>query len=359
MRFLQTAKVFIFFITISLIGYFTLTHVSIDYKVRSTGLLLPAREWSLSRTIEGNLISSFKDNIQGSVNTYNVTEFSRGDVVEFRLNEKLFIKGVIQKGDTIGRIYSNEEQRKLLQLEGELEILGSELLYVTTGQKPEDVEKAYKQYLLATQEYETEKLLMTRTEELYKDSVIATQQYEVELNKLKVKELEKEVALANYESITVGEKPEQEILTQSKITALKMQIDQLQDRLDYFTIISPVNGIVMKNSTTGTSSMLLKIYDTTRYVIISPIEIFERQYVKTGNKTLIKSKAFDQGIEGELVKLDNIVQVLNSKQAVYSTILIEENTTQLLGEYSEVEIVCENISLFTYFKRIFNLTMSR
>jgi hypothetical protein len=64
--------------------------VKVDYTIHSKGLVTPAHEWSLARTVDGNLISSLKDNIQDSVKTYNVTEFQRGDVVEFKLNKALF-----------------------------------------------------------------------------------------------------------------------------------------------------------------------------------------------------------------------------------------------------------------------------
>ncbi len=61
----------------------------VGYNIETKGLVLPAHEWSLIRSIEGNLISSYKDNIKGSVNSFGVTEFQRGDVVEFKLHPKI------------------------------------------------------------------------------------------------------------------------------------------------------------------------------------------------------------------------------------------------------------------------------
>ena len=60
--------------------------------------------------------------------SYGVTEFQRGDVVQFLLNPKMSNQKYVLAGDTIGWIVSNEEQRNLIQLKGELNIMKAEMV---------------------------------------------------------------------------------------------------------------------------------------------------------------------------------------------------------------------------------------
>ena len=66
-------------------------YIKVPYIIKSRALFMPASEFNLVRTADGNLISSFKDNVRGVVKSYGVTEFQRGDVVQFLLNPKIYL----------------------------------------------------------------------------------------------------------------------------------------------------------------------------------------------------------------------------------------------------------------------------
>lgn len=239
-----------FWIVTIIIIFFTIIivasgYIKIPYTISSRAVFMPASEFNLVRTVEGNLISSFKDNLRGVVKSYGVTEFQRGDVVQFLLNPKMVNQKFVNAGDTIGWIISNEEQRNLIQLKGELGIMKAELDFYTTGQKPEDVQTAKEELELAKEQLDIQKKLLKRSALLFKDSVIPQQEYDIELNKLKVKEIEVGVAEARYLSITTGEKKEQSRLVAAKITNLELQIKQVSDRLAYFTFTTPMSGMIL------------------------------------------------------------------------------------------------------------------
>jgi hypothetical protein len=88
----------------------------VRFTTRSKVVIHPTEEWELVRAIDGNLISVHKNHLNNYVKNYAYTEFQRGDAVRFELNQNIFDQQRINLGDTIGYLYSNEEQRRLIQL---------------------------------------------------------------------------------------------------------------------------------------------------------------------------------------------------------------------------------------------------
>jgi hypothetical protein len=302
-------------------------------------IIYPAEEWELVRTVDGNLLSVHKNHVKNYVNNYSVTEFQRGDAVRFVLNQKIFEKEIIQIGDTIGYVYSNEEQRRLIQLRGQLTVLQAELEFHTTGQKPEDVKFAERKLALAKQELETQRKLMDRTNSLIKDNVISKEQYDIDLNELKVKELSVELAQANLESIDTGEKPEMEKLIRSKIEALSNEIDQIQNRLDLLTVISPINGRVsVDHGTMLVSSMMLstqtiiKIISVEKPIGLMPIRLNHRSAI-TKNAT-VKFKKSD--IEGKVKSINNTAQLSLSAPYIFYVVEFNNDDSYTFGEIQDV-----------------------
>jgi multidrug efflux pump subunit AcrA (membrane-fusion protein) len=333
--------------------------ITVRYDVATRGLIIPAHEWSLARTIEGNLISAYKDNIKGSVNSYGVTEFQRGDVVEFKLNPAIYSSLSVRKGDTIGVLYSNEEERKLKQLLGQYEILNAELKYHTTGKKVEDVQEARRKLELVKQKLDTQRKLMDRTEALYLDSLISNQKYEVDLNELRIKEINKDIAEAQYNSAITGDKVERAGVVMAKIRALDEQIEQVRARLNYFTLISPITGMVVLNRGLDNSELLINIVDTSSMVVIVPLELSERSYVNINHTVELKSRTARNVSPGKIASIDNVVQVVDNKQAFFATAIFENQAKLIPGTFTEVLIAGDTISLWEYMSRIFDLTLNK
>jgi hypothetical protein len=325
-------------------------YIKIPYTIKSKALFMPAAEFNLMRTIDGNLISSFKDNIKGVVKSYGITEFQRGDVVQFLLNPKISDKKYVHVGDTIGWIVSNEEQRKLILLKGELSIMKAQMEYFTTGQKPEDIKTAKEQLELAKEQLDIQKKLLKRSTSLFKDSIIPQQEYDIEINKLNVKEIELGIAEARYLSITTGEKKEQQQLVAARIANIESQISQVSQRLAYFTFTTPMAGMVMLQRETAAGENVIAIGDTAHWVGVIPVQLKERDYIKL-NDTIdyIERK-------GNIVGIDNSIKIIDSRQAFYVTGLWPFNETILSGTMVEVVISCPKISIKDYFYRIFKPT---
>ena len=319
--------------------YFFGYNPNVIFSTTTKIIVYPAEEWELVRTIDGNLLSVHKNHVKNYVNNYSVTEFQRGDAVRFVLNHKIFEQEFIKVGDTIGYVYSNEEQRRLIQLRGQLNVLQAELEFHTTGQKPEDVKFAEKKLSLAKQELETQRKLMERTNALIQDNVISKEQYDLDLNELKVKELSVELAQANLESVDTGEKPEMEKLIHSKIEALSNEIDQIQNRLDLLTVISPINGrIAIDHGSMLVSSMLLstqtiiKIISSENPIGIMPIRLNHSAAIE--KNAIIKFKK--SKTEGRVKSINNTAQPVISAPYIFYVVELTNNETYTFGEIQDV-----------------------
>jgi multidrug efflux pump subunit AcrA (membrane-fusion protein) len=331
--------------------------IDLNYKIQTKGLILPAYEWSLTRTVDGNLISAYKDNIKGTVNNLGVTEFRRGDVVEFQLNPGIANSLIVNQGDTIGRISSNEEERNLIQLLGQFEILNAELEFYSTGKKPEDIQEAQRKLELVIQDYETQKKLTSRAEVLFHDRVISDQNYDIALNDLRLKEIRKNIAEAQYLSAITGDKPEMVALIIAKRDALQKQIAQVQNRINYFTLISPVSGMIVSNRGLSNHEVVINIADTSSYVVLVPFQLIDKDYVKIGQEVEIILNKVKERPRGKIIKIDNVVQMVDYKQTLFATVQFNNKTPLIPGSFAEITILSDEIPLLEYFKRFFQINI--
>jgi hypothetical protein len=324
-------------------------YIKIDYQISTKAFFMPATEYNLIRTIEGNLITSLKDNVSGVVKNYGITEFERGDVVQFLVAEKLVRNKFLNAGDTIGWILSNEQQKILIQLKGELGVLKAELEFFTTGQKPEDVETAKEQWDLAKEQLDIQKKLIERSAILFKDSVIPQQEYDIALNNLKVREIEVNIAEARYLSITTGEKKEQEKLILAKIKNIESQINQVSARLAYFTFTSPISGNLIEQRGIDTifGGNVISIGSNDKWVALAPVQLRERPFIHIGDTLFCNEST------GIVTSMDNSVKIIDGKQAFYITSEWSSKNNILAGSIDEVNIKGGKITLADYFLRIF------
>jgi len=331
-------------ITLSVVALLALYFFGFNPEFRfttSTKLIVhPAEEWELIRSFDGNILTVERDYKSNNTKSYSVTEFQRGDAVKFVLNQQIMEREFIRQGDTIGYVYSNEEQRRLIQMIGELAVLKAELAYHTTGQKPEDVLLAERQLLLARQELETQKKLMTRSNELIADQIISKEKYDLDLNELKVKELNVKVAEANLASIDTGEKPEMAKLVESKIKALQNEIDQIQSRIDFLTIISPIDGVISVNHASlllppsTSTEKIVRVISTHDPIGLLPVQLAHRAMIPMGTEVIFKKTNHF----GKVVGMNNTAQLSFETPFVYCIVQLEDTKGLLNGDVLDVKV---------------------
>ena len=88
----------------------------VPYSIKTSGKLMPAKEWILSKGSDGRLIENLFDHQRGVSEKFSVIQFDRGDAVQFKLNDDLASNSTIVAGDTVGSIRSNEIERQIIRL---------------------------------------------------------------------------------------------------------------------------------------------------------------------------------------------------------------------------------------------------
>jgi len=340
----------ILFLGLLVIGSVGLLPLDIPYTTRTKALVKPAYEWELLRDETGTLSSVFRNHENGLIESYGNTEFKRGDVINFFLKPGLKEGDLINKGDTIGFTYSNEERMRLIELEGQLSVLESELSYYTAGQKPEDIEWAQREVELANSVFETQQKLMARTEQLMKDSVISVQKFEIDQNELEVTRMRKVLAEARLTSLLAGDKPEQIALTRSKILATNLQIAQIKERLSYLTVTAPISGQLSSGKGYIQKDILLRIIDPDKFIGTAPIKLSDRSFISLGDEVYLIKPGASKKVIGRVIEFNNNIELMIGEPVVYMTIAFDEvNDLILPGNLVEIEIKGASLNPREYF----------
>jgi hypothetical protein len=334
-----------------------LAYMKLPYNISSRGLIMPVKEWSLKRSTDGTLISMYKDYERNLTTHFSVTEFQRGDLVEFIINKDLVPDKLIHIGDTIGIIRSMEEERRLVELMAELQVQKSLLRVHSTGEKPESVKMAYEAIIKAEHEYKTQKKVTERNEILFNDDVIPEEEYELSLNEYLVKKQNLSIAQSNYEAVSTGAKPEQLDFINASIRSLELQIENSNERLQSFNLISPINGILMgRRGTQNNEETVVNIADLSQFIVVLPIEFFQVPHIKTGQEVSLKMDSYGISISAEIVGINNVVQMVEQRQNVFVTARINDDRHDIIaGGIADATVRCGLIPASEYFKRLFRI----
>ncbi|GAB2475890.1 hypothetical protein GCM10011375_22420 [Hymenobacter qilianensis] len=309
---------------------------------------MPVSEWTLSRAQNGNLISTLKDNRTGKLSAFSVSVFQRGDQANFQLNPQIYHLPRLSQGDTVANMYSNQDQERLVQLQGELAVQQAELQLVNSGQKSADVEGVAQQLALGQQELATQRQLTARAHALHQDSLLSRQEYELAVNMLRVRELNVSMIEAGLKSAKTGGKPEQIHVIRTRITSLQQQIQHIQQSLKELTVVSPVSGTVLlrKASINPTEEVLVSVADNSAFVVLLPVNYIERNYVNVGQPLEVAVTGTTHTALGHIIGIDNTVQIVDGRQAFFVTAVIDNQQTPLVpGMVVRTTISCAPLSI--------------
>lgn len=342
-----------FFLILFAALYF-LPLIQLPYNIRSQGIIYPEREWVLAKAGDGLLTQTLHDHFNQSVSYHAITEFQRGDHGEFVINDRIFHSERVRKNDTIGYLRSNEEQRLLMQLQGQLDVNRRQLEVYAAGERSEDVAISRERVTLAEKEYETQQKLMDRANQLFAEGVVSPQDHELAQNEYQIKRMALQIARSEYQAIQAGAKPEQLEMARAEIRALESQIEQFNTRLSAFTIRAPFNGTIMREGPEiATSENILRIADDLVFLVVLPIEIYQLAYLQTGQKVLLTPENRGQPAFATIAAIGNTVQLISRRQHVFITAVIDERPAHLLPRMLiQAEIETGKITLREYAARL-------
>ena len=321
--------------------------VEVPSSVSVPGKVYPVREWMLIRDTDG-MGAVLRDFREGSVRSYDVTRFERGDAVRFALREDLRLNSLVDVGDTIGAIYSNETQRQIAELTGALATATSSLALYASGEKASVVDQARGRLARAQEQVRHYGNEVERLRKLRERQLVSQQELDVAVNLLEIALRDAEIATAEVEEAQTGAKPEQIDLTRAEAEAIRRQIQTLHERLDRYTIRSPIAG---RASRSFGSDTLLTVRDNSSYVIIMPIPWNRYGFVERGDPVRVSVHGLPDAVEGRIDEFSDAMLDLNGQQVLMTTALVSGGTPIVAGILADCTIKTGNVTLLEYLRR--------
>jgi len=352
--------IFLFFGILALLVIAS-SFIDFPYYVRARGVVLPVEEWVLLRGRGGTLMHLHENHRLGIVYEYGTAEFQRGDIGKYVFNDTLLSLGFVNKGDTLAWVFTSDIYTQIISLQGELDYNKSLLAVYRSGEKPEEISLARNQIELALQELETQQLLTARNEVLYKQEVISNQEFELIVNDLKVKEFDVVIARSRLDALLSGRKSEEIRLVESKMLALETQMQQLQQHIDAFHLISPVTGQVIRERhfvPEFGEEVVLRIADLSSLVVSLPVDYHEEPYLRIGQAVQIQSVTRHMNVTGEIYSIDNTMTVVSNKPKVFVSVQVMDPPAGIVMRNMMVDakVYCGSVGLMEYLRRISKTT---
>lgn len=357
---MKSKKILIWLPAIFLIFPFSVlvNNFELTYSLSSKAIIHPIEEWTLSRSETGNLINSLKDYRHNSIKEYSVTEFQRGDHANFFIIPEILEKDYLRKGDTVGMMISQFEKRNIIELQGQLLSQRKLLEVYSSGEKPENIEIAKERKILAEQELEIQERITERNRVLYERAYISEEEYELSLNEYYIKKQNFLIAESTFNALSAGAKKEEIEYVEANIESIVAQIQQLDNMVDNFTIVCPINGKLIRDQKAVIGyDAILRVADLTKLVLLIPIDTYNIPNLFLGQEVEFNDSSGKISYTAEIVSFDNSAQMLNGKQKIFVTAIthdLPENHKIYPNMLVDVTIESETISLVTYISRLIN-----
>ena len=324
----------------------------IPYSVKAYGRIMPAKRWVLARDADGQLVTSLFDYKVGRNFGYGVAQFAREGAMNFAIDSIIRPGRVISAGDTVGSINSTDSRERLVQLQGQLETARADLDISIRGEKEATVEEFEQKLTHARERYDNQLRIVERLREMYRQNLISQQEYEIADGEARLMEIEVSIAASQLSAMQTGEKPEQINLLRTRIHALQREIETLQKRIDSFSILSPLDGVI---SRVYSSDTLLIVSDTTSYIVFIATRYNEYPKISRGQAVEIDVDGVSAPVRCQVISTDDEIRILNGEQTFVTVAETSESNGQLpAGMVVKCSITCKPISAFDYVKGFIN-----
>lgn len=320
--------------------------------LEAPGKILPTKEWRLIQADDGALRGTLQDHVKGTVNSYAINRFERGDAIQVRINEGIFDQRFIASGDTVGSIYSSEIDIRLTELQGELATRQASLRMAAAGKKPELIEEARQGVVRAESRAREHKNVLARLQQLFEQELVAEEELQAAQSLMEVYEADVAMAQAQLAARETGARQEEIDHQRAKMQALEESITALQNRLQLQTIVSPLDGYIARSFAPDT---LLTVRDTTGFLVLMPIAWNERHLLETGSDVSVSVPGTDIELAGELMDLGDTIHRINGEQVVSALAYLKGYSPQILpGVMVNTTISCGNVPFSTYLNHMLN-----
>lgn len=324
--------------------------IDIPYAFKSVAQVYPVQKWMLQKNNDGSLTSSLHNYKSGLMRDYSNFQFERGDVVSMHFNSEKTTEKYIDSGDLIVNILSNQLAGTLINLENQLSIESANLAKERAGQKAEIITGSAKAFELAQSELKLAKLNLDRAIPMLEDGLIAKMEYD-QLEGLYQQALRKiEMAKANIEINTTGEKPEQIQLIETRIQSLRKEIDFIKTTSNSYNIYAPISGTLRYESDLEGDRMIIE--DTSEYILFVPIKLKDRTFIGPDTRLELVIVGQDSLIPAQILEVSKKTEILNETLVAMIKAKVDGSIKGLAPEMPiACKVSCGTVRPIEYMKR--------
>jgi ribosome-binding ATPase YchF (GTP1/OBG family) len=267
-----------------------------------------------------------------------------------KINSNLTNGQFVEKGDTIGVIYSSSQQKNLVELNGELDVLTASLEVSISGEKKTEVIESELRLEMAKSEYAKQSKILERLNKQLNKEIIAEEVYETASDELIILENAVKVCQAELESSISGEKEETINMLKKQIIATKNKISFLLNEIDSKnSIVVPFMGRIERSFSEDT---LIVISNIESGIALIPIDLEEAKYIELNAKVSFSSTNSSELLTGVVCTKHPVMQIIGGKQCVLVLANIQNISSDFIsGMITQAEINCSDVNLQTYLKR--------
>ncbi|MEM9821022.1 MAG: hypothetical protein AAF985_08115, partial [Bacteroidota bacterium] len=320
------------------------------YTFESTGKVYPLQQWVLQKNQDGSLLSTLHNYKSGLLKDYSSFQFDRGDLINIRFNPGQIVESKVDSGALIATIGSNMLAERLIRLQNDLSIEQANLSKALAGRKPEIVDKAAEELILAKQELQLRKKQYERAKEMHEEGILAFADFERAEGVYQQTQTRVSVAEENISVITTGERPEQINFIKAKIVSIQKEIAFLQMTNDSYNIFTPIAGSIGFETTPQADKLIIE--DTTERILYIPVKVSDRDFIDKNTIIELSIVGQDTLVPAKLVEVGKKVEILNRNVVVLAKASVAGNVPGLAtGMPVKCKVSCGHVKPMEYMKR--------
>lgn len=282
-----------------------------------------------SNVVEVSTMSVYRGNITKTINLTGVINSSDYEEISLIADVKVLKTYVkendqVKSGQLLAELDSTDILISLKKAEITLSQLNSDLIAAKNGSSSDvailknSVLKNNEEYLKIKNNLQTAKENLEKSKILFEENAISKAEYEKQINIVQDLESSLKVAELNYNDSNskyadyFNDSKETVKSLQNQIKAVKLDIENLNYKIENNKIYSSVSGIVtdfpIKEGRKTSANSKILIYDTSNYEFTSNVAQDDAVFIKEGQKALISVNGIQNSYEGIVVKVGKIAQ---------------------------------------------------
>jgi len=316
----RSKKKILLFMTAFAVIVLLLIPIKIPYSLSSIAKAKPAKQWLIIKGTDGKLVTTLINNINGNVENYSVTQFERGDVVQFYLNKNIVSGVKVNEKDSIAFITSNLSEIEITQLKSELNDALAQLKLSESNEKESIVNTEKQKLEFSKKQYEEQQNLFNRQKSLYEKQLISQEEYELAKSSLELFKINVDISSERLSTVQTGSRPEEIEMIKSRIVGLQNQIRAFENKFDKYFIQTPINGIIQRTYSTDT---LINIEDYSELIAFVPVKNEYLNQIKIGQTVNLEGNSFTTNISGKVINLQSFTQKGIAENFIIAQVRVE------------------------------------